>query len=142
MFITDQVIRLEEMLSDKIDPSCGAESIFIGRVRNHHLGKAVENLFYDCYQPMAEKIISQIADQAKMQWDISSFKILHRVGSLKIEDIAIVIVVHTAHRDEAFKACQWILEEIKAKVPIWKKETYADGSNEWVLPCRCSQTLV
>lgn len=141
MYITDQIIQLEKMLLDKITLSCGAESIFVGRVRNHHLGRAVKNLFYDCYQPMAEKIISKIADQAKTQWDIFSFKILHRIGPLEIGDIAIVIVIHTAHRDKAFKACQWILEEIKAKVPIWKKETYTDGSSEWVLPCHSTAAI-
>ena len=124
------------MIDQNFDVSCGATALFVGRVRNHHQGKAVQKLFYDCYLRMAEKMIGDIVDLAKEEWKVVGINILHRIGELKIGDIAIAIAVHSFHRAEAFLACREILERIKKTVPIWKKEFYGDGTQEWILTCQ------
>ena len=131
MLITRKPILLSDFLSIPPDPSCGASSFFVGRVRNHHQGKAVRRLFYECYEEMAEKRIRENADKSKQTFKLESIRILHRIGWLEIGDIAVVIEASAAHRDETFKACRAVIEAIKREVPIWKREIYADGTDEW-----------
>lgn len=135
-FITDQPILLDTILQDKPEADCGATSLFVGRVRNHHEGRSVARLFYECYPAMADLQIGKIVESAKTSWGVKDVSVLHRAGWLEIGDIAIVIAVHCGHRDEAFQACREILEEIKKTVPIWKKEMYTDGTSDWVLTCQ------
>lgn len=82
---------------------------------------------------MAEKMMAGIAVEARRRWAIHSIHVLHRIGTLEIGEAAVAIRVDAAHRDEAFKACRFVIDEIKRRVPIWKKEIYADGAAEWVL---------
>ncbi len=139
-FITREPIRLEDFLSSP-NASCGASAFFVGRVRNHHAGHKVQKLFYDCYEPMAEKEIQRIAEAVKKETGVDEIRVLHRIGWLGIGEIAVVIEAHSAHRDEAFKACRNVIELIKCDVPIWKKEIYADGKQSWI-SCAHSEEVI
>lgn len=133
MHITHEPISIEAFLKKKPAASCGAAVHFIGTVRNQQDGRLVRKLYYECYQPMADKQIAAIVDRAMRTYGVDRIRVLHRVGWLEVGDVAIVIEVSSAHREEAFTVCRAVIEEIKKKVPIWKKEVYENGTNEWVL---------
>lgn len=125
-------IHLEPLQDNLQDPTCGGMAIFEGRVRNHHGGKPVHSLYYECYAPMAIKVLREIAREAVQQWQLGRLSVVHRYGLIPIGETAVWIGVASSHRRESFAACQYLIEEIKKRVPIWKKETYQDGSHHWV----------
>ncbi|MDP3980542.1 MAG: molybdenum cofactor biosynthesis protein MoaE [Chlamydiota bacterium] len=133
MYITKEPIEAGSFLKNHSNPECGAFVQFIGVVRNQHQGRKVKRLFYDCYEPMAEKQIQNIIASVKKKFPVDEVLLRHRIGCLEIGETAIVISVSAAHRDEAFLACREIIENIKEKVPIWKKEEYEDGTYEWIV---------
>ena len=111
----------------------GAESIFIGRVRNENSGKEVKAVTYDAHDQVVLKSFQSICMGAKNKFDKKAKIFLeHAKGYASIGEISILIAVGTGHRDEAFKICRYILEEVKHQSPIWKKEHYADGKEEWL----------
>ena len=111
----------------------GAESIFVGRVRNENSGKKVKAVTYDAHDKAVLKSFKAICDDAKSKFDKkASIFLEHAKGYVPVGEISILIAVSSGHRDEAFKICRYILEEIKHKSPIWKKEHYADGKQEWL----------
>ena len=131
MRITEKAIDLNEFFSAP-DASCGAVAAFVGLVRNHDHGRSVRRLQYECYRSMAEKMIETIVGRAKELWPVDEVRVCHRVGPLEIGEAAVAIAVSSSHRDEAFEACRFVIEEIKKKAPIWKKEIFEDGTGEWV----------
>ncbi len=118
----------------------GAEVIFLGKVRDHSQGRKVLYLEYEAYEAMAENLIEDLIAEAKTLWKIDRVRILHRLGKVRLGEIAVWIEVGSAHRDEAYRASRFLIEEIKHKVPIWKKEYFEDGTSEWSL-CRHEQAL-
>ena len=132
MHITDETINLQKVFSDESPPSCGAVAYFTGIVRNHDQGRAVKSLYYDCYRSMAEKMIKALIEEAEVRWDVEKVRVSHRIGRLEIGEVAVAIAVSSAHRAEAFETCRFMIEGIKEKVPIWKKEIFEDGMSEWV----------
>ena len=110
----------------------GAIVTFDGTVRNHHQGRDVLRLEYEAHAPVAEKEGARIVADAIDRFGLDHAVAVHRVGKLEVTDAAVVVVVSSPHRAEAFDACRFIIDEIKHRVPIWKKEHYADGSAEWV----------
>jgi molybdopterin synthase catalytic subunit len=110
----------------------GAVVTFAGVVRNNFGGRATARLQYEAYEPMAEAVLAQIADEARGRWGTGPIAIHHRVGTLEIGETAVLVVVASAHRHAAFEAAEWIMDRIKEKAPIWKKEIWADGGTEWV----------
>lgn len=133
MFITDELIDLIKFLSEKPESHCGASTHFVGWVRNHHEGKKVTRLFYDCYRPMAEKQMAAIVDEVIKETHADAIRAIHRVGMLAVGEAAVAVWVSAPHREEAFLACRHMIDRIKQRVPIWKKEFYLDGSCEWVM---------
>ena len=113
-------------------PRSGAVVIFLGVVRNHAEGKAVEALTYEAYPPMANKTMLKVAEEAHERWPLHRIAVAHRIGQLGIGDAAIAIGVSSSHRKEAFAACEYLMDRIKEDVPIWKKEHWADGPAHWV----------
>ena len=109
----------------------GGIAVFIGTVRNQTKGKKVLKLDFESYQPMAISEMKKIANRAGEKWPIQKIAIHHRVGSLAIEEIAVVIAVATPHRKAAFEACEFAIDTLKETVPIWKKEFFEDGE-VWV----------
>ena len=111
----------------------GAESIFVGRVRNENSGQKVNAVTYDVYDQAVIKSFQSICGDAKSKFDKNSIIFLeHAKGYVPVGEISILIAVSAGHRDEAFKICRYILEEIKHNSPIWKKEHYIDGKEEWL----------
>ncbi len=111
----------------------GAVVTFVGQVRNHHGGRGVERLEYSAYAPMAEAQCEAIVREAEARWPVT-VRLQHRTGDLKIGDVAVAVAVAADHRGEAFDACRWVIDEVKRRVPIWKREHYTDGSIAWVDP--------
>lgn len=132
MHLTRTVIKAETFLAEKPSEDSGALACFFGIVRNHHQGKAVLRLNYECYEALAEKELARIAQDLQGTYGCSEVRILHRFGMIEIGEIAVAIQAACAHRDEAFKACREAIERIKRTVPIWKQEFYQDKTSSWV----------
>lgn len=114
------------------DARAGACVTFEGRVRNHNDGRPVLALDYEAFAVLAEREGARIVAEARERFDVLALACVHRIGALQIGDLAIWVGVAAAHRDAAFGACRYVIDEAKARVPIWKKEHYADGTSEWV----------
>jgi molybdopterin synthase catalytic subunit len=114
------------------DPRAGACVTFEGWVRNHNDGRPVRALEYEAFAALATTEGCSIVDEAKRRFDVLAATCVHRVGSLQIGDLAVWVGVSAAHRGAAFEACRYIIDQTKARVPIWKKEHYLNGSSEWV----------
>jgi molybdopterin synthase catalytic subunit len=110
----------------------GALATFVGVVRDNQEGRSVRSLEYEAHEPMAEAQIDALSDTARQRWEIGEVVIMHRLGSLQVGDVSVVIAVAAAHRAPALEACRWLIDTLKAEVPIFKKERFADGSEEWV----------
>ena len=111
----------------------GAESIFVGKVRNENDGKKVVAVTYDAQDQAVIKSFQLICSNARNKFDINAKIFLeHTKGYAPVGEISILIAVGSGHRDEAFKICRYILEEVKNQSPIWKKEHYSDGKEEWL----------
>jgi len=134
--ITDQSIRVTDRKAELHDLEAGAYVEFEGRVRNHSQGRGVRALYYEAYRELAQSEGTAIVQEACDQFPIVDVACVHRVGSLDLGDVAVWIGVVSAHRADAFRACSYCIDEIKARLPIWKRETYADGTSEWV-NCGC-----
>jgi len=114
------------------DAAAGAAVCFEGWVRNHHGGEAVVALEYEAHAGIAEAEGTRILAEARDRFEILTAHVRHRTGRLEIGDCAVWVGVSAAHRGAAFDACRYIIDELKARVPIWKKEHYADGPSGWV----------
>ncbi len=114
------------------DPRAGACVTFEGWVRNHADGRPVLALDYEAFGELAEREGARIIAEAREKFDLLALACVHRTGALQIGDLAVWVGVVSAHRGAAFDACRYVIDEAKARVPIWKKEHYADGSSEWV----------
>jgi molybdopterin synthase catalytic subunit len=130
-FLSAAPLELAELVARVEAPERGAVASFLGLVRDHHRGRAVHRLEYSAYAPMAEAECARIVAEAEERWPVR-IVLAHRIGALEIGDVAVAIAAGAAHRDEAFAACRFVIEEVKRRVPIWKKEFYADGAVEWV----------
>ena len=113
--------------------AAGAIDVFIGTTRDHSKGKKVVSLEYEAYVPMAMKSMTELENQARQRWNLHEINIVHRIGKVAVGEPSIVIAVSSAHRDEAFQACRFLIDQLKLVVPIWKREYFADGSVEWSL---------
>ena len=131
--LTRVPIDLGPLVAAVSAPERGGVVTFLGLVRNHHGGRAVLRLEYTAYEPMAEAEATRIIGDAESRWPVR-VALLHRLGDLAIGDAAVAVAVAGAHRGEAFEACRFVIEELKVRVPIWKKEHYADGTVLWVDP--------
>jgi molybdopterin synthase catalytic subunit len=106
----------------------GAVCLFVGVVRNENRGREVVGLEYEAYEEMALPLMEEIAAETRRRFPVTRVSLVHRLGSLAIGDPSVAVAVASPHRDEAFQACRHTIDTLKAKVPIWKKEHYADGS--------------
>ncbi|HWP23470.1 MAG TPA: molybdenum cofactor biosynthesis protein MoaE [Candidatus Binatia bacterium] len=129
--VTNQTIDLNQLVAYVTDPQAGAIATFIGTTRNHNQGRKVLALDYEAYPEMAEKELARIGADAKEKWPICRIAIVHRLGPVQIGEASVIIAVSSAHRDAAFAACRFAIEEIKKTVPIWKKEIY-EGGEIWI----------
>jgi molybdopterin synthase catalytic subunit len=112
-------------------PADGALCLFVGVVRNENRGRPVLRLEYEAYEEMALPLMRQIAAEARKRHPVTIVRLVHRLGPLVIGEASVAVAVASPHRGEAFVACRYAIDTLKAEVPIWKKEFYADGS-EWL----------
>jgi molybdopterin synthase catalytic subunit len=124
-------IDLNELVGYVTDAEAGAIATFIGTTRNNNEGRNVIALDYDAYPEMAVKELVRIGTEAAHKWQICRMAIVHRVGPVQIGEASVVIAVSSAHREAAFAASRFAIEEIKKTVPIWKKEVY-EGGEVWI----------
>lgn len=136
--ITSSPIDPALIRNEALDPAAGGFCSFEGWVRDHHEGRSVLGLEYEAYTALAEKEGGRILAEARERFGILHAACVHRVGRLEIGGIAVYVCVSSAHRDAAFDACRYIIDEVKARVPIWKKEFFADGGSGWVRCDHCA----
>jgi molybdopterin synthase catalytic subunit len=124
-------IHLGEVLRESHHPKSGAVVLFSGEVRNNNNGREVTHLEFEAYVPMAEKMIGRILEEAKSRFKLNLAVCIHRLGTVEINECAVVVVTGAGHRKEAYSANRYIIDRVKGEVPIWKNEFYADGTSEW-----------
>lgn len=118
------------------DPRFGGIATFVGRVRQHNLGRVVTGISYDLFEPLALRTFQAIGERAQQQiGGPMKLYIAHAKGSLGIGGLAVVVAAGTPHRDEAFRACRLAIEAVKHEAPIWKQEHYIDGDSAWSEGC-------
>jgi molybdopterin synthase catalytic subunit len=122
------------LLAEVSSPRNGAAVLFVGTVREVNEGRAVDALDYAAYEAMAQGELERIAADASARFELADLAVEHRIGLLGLGEVSVAIAVAHPHRGAAFDACRWVIEAIKARVPIWKREHYADGERSWVLP--------
>ena len=135
--INSHPIDFESLRESLTAPDCGGFVFFEGRVRNHHEGRKVVGLHYEAYLELAEKEGRRLVEEVSRKFGVRAAAI-HAVGDLKPGDLAVWVGAAAAHREEAFAACRELIDAIKLRVPIWKRETYTDGHGEWIEGCRCA----
>ena len=120
--------------AELLDARVGGYASFEGWVRDHNDGRAVAGLHYEAYVAMAEAEGERILDDVCARFDILDARCVHRTGELAIGELAVWVGVSAAHRDAAFAACRFVIDEVKSRVPIWKHERYAEGDAGWLHP--------
>lgn len=123
------------------DPHCGGYACFEGWVRDHNEGQPVTRLEYEAFVPLALSEGEKIIAEARARYGVQRALCVHRTGTLELGDIAVWVGIAAAHRDEAFRACRYLIDEIKHRLPIWKKEHYASGDSGWVNCERCAAAV-
>jgi len=122
------------LLAEVADTASGASTLFVGTVRRTNIGRAVTGIDYSAYGPMAERELAAIVAQAVAEFGTERIVVEHRIGTLTLGEASIIIAVSHERRAAAMNAQRFLIEEIKKRVPIWKREHYADGTREWVDP--------
>jgi molybdopterin synthase catalytic subunit len=130
--LTAKTIDCQSLKAAIADDRAGAVVDFEGRVRNHNAGQSVASLAYEACDSLAEAEAARIFAEAKQRFSFYHAVCAHRTGLLQVGDVAVYVAVSSAHRGDAFAACRFIIDEIKYRLPIWKKESYIDGSCAWV----------
>ncbi len=131
VYIGKEFYSLENIVNSYKDKECGAIDIFIGMPRSSKEDGDVIELYYESYESMAKKIITEIIDKAKEKFGIKHSIVHHRVGAVPLSVPSFIVVVWAGHRQEAFEGCRYIVDEVKAKAPIWKKERFLTGKEMW-----------
>jgi molybdopterin synthase catalytic subunit len=134
-------IDIGGLIAEVADVSTGATAVFAGTVREVSDGKAVIGIEYSAYTVMAERELLHVAQEAARRFAPLRVVVEHRVGALALGDVSVGIVTAHAHRGPAIDAMRFVIEEIKRRVPIWKREHYADGTREWVDPTRAKAAV-
>lgn len=130
--IVEQTIDPAALLHEIAQPRFGATVLFLGTVRDMNDGAEVERLDYTAYTAMAERELASIAGEALQRWPEADVIVEHRLGLLALGDVSVAIAAAHPHRDVAYEASRFVIEELKRRLPIWKREHYADGRAEWV----------
>lgn len=130
--LTRDPIPVERLLAGSARPDCGAIALFLGTTRDHHEGRRVTRLSYEAYETMALAALEALERATLARFDVATCRIVHRIGEVPLTETSVAVAVAAAHRGAAFDACRWTMDELKRTVPIWKKETYAEGDEGWV----------
>ncbi len=129
--ITKEPIDVASALIDIADDRAGAQALFLGTVRNEFEGRSSRGLYYDAYEPLAEKELRRIGEELKQEFGALHVVLIHRIGDLPLGVVSVLVAVSTGHRGEAFAAAREGIDRIKLRVPIWKKEHWGNGQDAW-----------
>jgi len=138
MRMTDRRIDPDVLRDELLDHAAGAYVSFEGWIRNSNEGKQVLRLEYEAYEPLAISEGERVVEEALAQFGVLHARCVHRAGLLELGECAVWVGVSAGHRDEAFRAARYIIDEVKLRLPIWKKEHYVDGHSGWVNCERCA----
>ena len=133
-YLTEEIIDLPRLIAAVSGIDCGAVTLFVGTVRNENEGRSVTGIEYNAYREMAERELGRIVDESGHRFDGVRVALLHRLGYLMVGEASVAIAVAHPHRAKALDASRYIIEALKKRVPIWKREHYEDGTREWVDP--------
>lgn len=136
--LSTQPLDLPQLRQSMQRPDCGGYVAFEGWVRDHNEGRVVLRLEYEAFAPLALAEAERILDEAHQRFGVEHARCVHRVGAIEVGDLAVWVGVSSAHRGEAFDACRYIIDEVKHRLPIWKKEYYQNGDSGWVNCERCA----
>jgi len=131
IYIGEDWFNLQDVLDSYKDETCGAVDIFIGVPRSAPEDGEVRELHYEAYKSMAEKVIQEIIEEAKQKFKIKHAVVHHRTGVVPVKVPSFLVAVWSGHRQEAFEACRYIVDNVKARAPIWKKEVFKTGKESW-----------
>ncbi|MFD0901169.1 molybdenum cofactor biosynthesis protein MoaE [Actinomadura sediminis] len=132
--VRETPLSVDEVFGAVGDPAAGGTALFVGTVRDHDHARAVSALSYSAH-PTVERELRAVMEKVAADHPVRALAALHRVGDLQIGDLAVVVAASCPHRAEAFDACRRLIDDLKAQVPIWKHQTFADGGDEWVGAC-------
>ncbi|MET7685853.1 molybdenum cofactor biosynthesis protein MoaE [Streptomyces sp. NPDC005423] len=132
--IRETALSVDEVFRAVGDDAAGGTALFVGTVRNHDGGADVDGLGYSCH-PSAEDELRRIAEKVAAEYPVRALAAVHRVGELAVGDLAVVVAVSCPHRGEAFEACRRLIDDLKHEVPIWKHQSFSDGTEGWVGAC-------
>jgi molybdopterin synthase catalytic subunit len=130
--VVTRPIEPSALIAEVASSANGATSLFLGTVRDVNDGRAVTGMEYTAYEPMAERELAKIADEAARKFGDAAIVIEHRIGTLALGDVSVAIAAAHPHRGHALDATRFVIEQLKRRAPIWKREHYADGTREWV----------
>jgi molybdopterin synthase catalytic subunit len=132
--VVSEPIRAELVAAELSAPQYGAQLVFWGLVRDENEGKRVHAVSYDVHPALAEKTFREIGEEARERYGRElHVVVIHRAGRLAVGEVSVVVGVASGHRDEAYQASRYVIEQLKQRSPIWKQEHYADGDSEWLL---------
>ena len=132
--LTTSPIKADELVKSVPSANAGAIVTFLGVTREFTNGRQTRCLDYEAYSKMAHQELQKLENTARDRWRLTDCHIVHRLGRVELAEPSVAIVVAAEHRKEAFEACEWLIDTLKQRVPIWKQEHWADGSTEWVHP--------
>lgn len=132
--LTAEPIDVTRLVASASQPTAGAVVLFLGITRQFTEGRETAELAYDAYPDMARKELEKLEAEARDRWPLVECAIVHRLGVVPLGEPSVAIAVSTPHRDAAFAAGEWLIDELKAHVPVWKQERWADGRREWIHP--------
>jgi molybdopterin synthase catalytic subunit len=132
--LTEEPIDFAALTEEVRSSDSGAVVLFLGTVREMTDGRRTTALDYEAFGPMAETKLAEIEAEARRRWRLDRVAIVHRLGRLELGEVSVAVAVSAPHRAEAFEAARFLIDTLKATVPIWKKENWLDGTSEWVHP--------
>lgn len=132
--LTYEPIDISSLHDGVSDPATGAVVTFVGTTRGITGAKQTERLAYESYESMALAELKQLQDEAARRWHLTTCKLMHRLGEVPVGEASVAVLAAAPHRDEAFAAARWLIDTLKERVPIWKREHYADGTSQWQHP--------
>jgi molybdopterin synthase catalytic subunit len=132
--ITEALIDPNEVLQHVASNHAGAVVLFLGTTRQFTGDRETGSLHYECYAEMARAKMEELVEQARQRWTLAGCSITHRVGHVGVGEVSVAVAVSSPHRQAAFESGQWLIDQLKQVVPIWKKENWVDGTSQWVHP--------
>ncbi len=133
-YVTRSPISLDLLVAEVSSPACGGTCVFLGTVRNGPGEQGVTAIEYSAYEEMVEAEFVRLLTDARARWPEARIAVRHRLGTIPVGEASIAIAAAAPHRAQAFEACRYVIEEVKRRVPVWKKELRVDGSEVWVDP--------